>query len=516
MERCLRILCAVAIAAGSLWRLWRLDSIPYGLDIDEGAILYWARRSFAEGRWLAFSPEFTRWEMFPGYFYEAVAAVSGLARLGPALLGLAEIALVGVVARAVSGARAAWLAMALLSLCPWHLFYSRVPGTCVGVSLWMLTATWLVAKGRSPWWAHAAGILHYTVFRLFWGVRLVSALAARQWRVAGAAAGGAALAIVITAISGSPIGDLFSRGSYNLTRPRMDVVENLWATVLAPFTGLGPRYAHTTALFMADYVHGGLAEALAGAPPLGYGLALAAGVGLILLVGELARKRQAASALAREVPLVIIGLVALGPLGPSLSRLLWLTPWFALAGAHAIEALFRRGRGALALCAVTLVLASGAATQARVWAALGDRDRMEPFFHSRHRVIADWISRRIPDAHPGRVFWMTAGAYPSARYWEQRTSRFTLLPHLAPETTEPFLSASSSFSQTFIVDYVASRSPTISGYDHRPRLAENIARLQGRAEILEDEEILDDAGHPIGRRLEIRWPWAGYSRFSAH
>lgn len=495
------LLSAVALCFGAALRFSHLDSLPFGLDIDEANILYWAKKATEARELRAYAPEFTRWEMLPGYFYHAVQALFGVPRLGPAILGMLEVAGVGWLAGSLLGKRAGWAAAALLALCPWHLYYSRIIGTCVGVSALALLA--LRVRSRGAALVHAGGLLYYATFRLVAFRMLAEAVWERRWRRALVVMTSLALVLgVVYALEGS-VGLFFSRGSYNFDRVGVDWARNLYFSLRAPFLPVPQPYAQTTDLFMADYVHTGLVRTLGGIPPLGWALSGLTVAGLV----SFALSRERRRVLTREALFLGGTGLAIGWLGPSLSRLLLVAPFLVVFGAAAVElARERVGRWA-ALALLATVLGASFSSSRELVARLGDLQRTEAIFHDRFRSLAAFVEREIPGAGPRSVTLISDYGFPAARYWADRSGKFSVLPPVSPNDLERILNYNSKWGPQFLLtDAVPEEAERLSGFDKRSRIAAAVARIEARTQIVQRREIRN-GGRLLGHLLQVEWPY---------
>lgn len=498
------LLSALAVLAGIFLRLSHLGDRPFGLDMDEANILYWAGESLRTGKWSAYAPEFTRWEMLPGYWYYAVEALfPAYPRLGPTILSILEIAATGWLAGSLLGRRAGWAAAALLSLCPWHLYYSRIVGTCVGVGLLAVVAR--QARERLGGAAvQTAGLLYYATFRLVALRVLLESLFQRRARAVLLSSVGLVTAMgIVLALEGT-IEPFLSRGAYNFQGVRLDALNNLLHALKAPFLPVPAAFAQTTDEFMADYVHTGLARSLGGSPPLGWALAALSAAGLLLLA-RLPKERK--RRLGAEGLFLVGCWLLLGWMGPSLSRLLIVLPFLALFAALAVEGCRERwGRGA-GVVVLAASLAGSSWSSADLVRRLGDEAALEAIFHHRFRKLAAFVEREIPHGTPRTVILMTDHGHPSARYWAARSGKFSVLPPLSPDDLERIMNYNKRWgSQYLLTDAVPEEAERLSGSDKRSRTAAAVARIEARSQIVQRREIWD-GGQLLGHLLQVEWPY---------
>lgn len=400
----------VAIFVGIALRLWRLDSIPFGIDTEEAEILYWGAKSLAEGKLWFYSPVATQWENLPGILF----SLGGGQRLLPALLGIGEIFACAWLGRVLLGTReAGWRAAAILALCPWHLYYSRTFSTAIGTGLLLC---WVLAAPHAGFWSQVArsvlGLLWYTIFRL----AFVRSLFSRRAWVPGLVAG--ALVLAILALSDSSWKLFFTRGAYNVASSTASVWRNLGATLTTFLVGIPTAFEQARPGFLADSVHASFARCLMGFPPLGLGL-----------VAALCFVRRPPTALRRELVFLVGAVFLLGLFGPQLSRFLCLLPLIAVAGA------WGTGRSRIAFA---LVLVANALCLVPLFSGVSDPARMEAYFHPRWRAI-DSILRREPPPGVPVYAWAEAG-YSAARHWQEKPGApYTLLPPFDPAVLEASL-----------------------------------------------------------------------------
>lgn len=159
-------LVGISILAAVTMRFSFLSTAPYGMDADQSIILYWAQKNWENFDFALYGDEFTHWELLPGYIYYIFFKISDSYRFGPALIGIIEALLMFKVAESLKfSKREALVASALLLCSPWHFYFSRIVGTCFGLSaIWMLTILvqqkWLKAT------LDVLGFFYYTAYRV--------------------------------------------------------------------------------------------------------------------------------------------------------------------------------------------------------------------------------------------------------------------------------------------------------------------------------------------------------------
>ncbi len=441
-----RAVCAAAIIVGIYFRLWHLGAVPGGLDIDEAAIVYWGDKLWTEGQWWAYSPEGSAWENLPGVLFAGLHRLLRLPeRFSPTVLCFAELGFVFALGRRWMGSRAAWLATALLAVCPWHLFYSRVVGTCTGLGLFLVWALYansstkpLTAWGRfGTALRHGAGLLYYTPYRLVIARLGTEVVLRRKWRSAAVLAAGLSFAAAAVFVSHSPFREFFTRGSYNFEELTVSLFRKIVATWSAPFLPLSGRYLETGPGFVADRVHAALAVASQGHPALGWGLSLLSLAGITTALGFAAFSRNRLPAwLKAEGTFLLVAFSALSLLGPQLSRLLTFVPLLVLIAVWGLEAWDHYLPAIVRLPLVVAALGGTAWSSQTVFERFADRDRMDAFFYGYHRDTAEWIAARPSSEN---VFLVAVTGYQAGRYWAEQKKRYQFLPPMRPREVASLL-----------------------------------------------------------------------------
>jgi hypothetical protein len=391
------ILLALIVAVGGFLRLERIDTLPPGLNNDEAinaietkAIV--AGKPFRTVTELGLNRE----TMFhhlaalsyghPGVLLNLLRAMPGVFGLEPKFIndrlqdeilplravsivvGTLSIALLGFVGSAWFGRRVGLLAALFLAVSPWHLLYSRVGLRTILAPPFALLAAWLFLKawreGKWAWpilWGCAVGLgfWTYTSFRvvpiamaafvtlaLVAGRRSAAAPAKRKaaadsapgappvdrrglWAGAGVAA---VILMLLIAFSGLGVMGFLARGAYATTPPKTAWMTNLFHSVT--MLNYEPqRYAVVQDdTFISDGVSA--AYPLIGLEPDTLLLAAFATLGILLAAVLGFRRSTPAGDAARLLVLTLLaGWLTVGWLGPSLTRMLVLLPFLALAGA---------------------------------------------------------------------------------------------------------------------------------------------------------------------------------------
>ncbi len=503
------LLCALAILAGLILRLWRLDAVPGGLDIDEAAIVYWGDKFWTEGKWWAYAPEGAAWENLPGVLFSGLHRMLGLPeRFSPTLFCFLELGLFFALARRWLGIRAAWLATALLAVCPWHLFYSRVVGTCTGLAFFLV---WALYANSSPSalrtggsrlgtaLRHAVGLLYYTPYRLVIARLGVEYVVRRRWRSIGVLAAGGAFAAAAVFVSSSPFRELFTRGSYNFTELTTELPRKVAATWSAPFLPLSDHYLETGPGFVADRVHAGLAVASAGHPALGWGLSLLALVGIATALGFAVWKRQSLPEwLKVEGTFLLVAFAALSLLGPQLSRLLTFVPLIVLVAVWGLETWPSRLPAALRFLVVAAVIGTTAWSSRTVMERFADRGKMDNFFYGYHRDAANWVAARSGSES---IFLLAITGYQAGRYWADQHGKYQFLPPMRPREVASLLQGFYSGQPQEVV---------VPG--DTPEAVQFVDELRGLSDRSDETPIVVDQ-RMVGRILTLHWPAPRVARF---
>ncbi len=386
-----------------------------------------------------YSPESTYWEMLPGYLYFLAWKFTWSPRLFPGVLGILEILFIGRWVGKRYGSTEGWAASALLAICPWHFFYSRIIGTCTGVILLFLISRSSVGTVSS----RVTGLLYYATFRLVWLRDVIEGVIKRDRRRLIGCGLSLLVALLLVLISPSPLSAFFSRGNYNFLNVNLSVFRNYFTSLCFPFFPFPLSYRESNASFLADFVHSALASSVPG-PVLGWGIAALSVWGLILLI-----KR------AREELFFLLGIwFMLGFMGPSLSRFLIVLPILILAGALALGALSPRRQ----LAVLWGVFFFTFIPSVILWRNLGDNKAMENLFFSRHRERDQWIRTHLAYATPETVHLMAEDGFLAARYYAWETGTYSVYPALSPEELGNILHfRAEGKSKIFIMDREAPR-----------------------------------------------------------
>lgn len=484
----------LSIAAGIILRVLFLNDRPYGVDGDQALVVLQGLDDLRAGRWALFQPQMTRFETFTAYFYALSWKAFGSARVLALALSLAELALLYLVVRRESGARAALLSVMILAVLPWHWFYSRVTGPCVGAGL-ILLLYWLWRRRPARFFVLLGGWFYYGLLRLLWLWELRH-FRERRWRLF---YGVAAVAVIaLSLLSGLSFFEIVSRGDYNhpLSFSAISLRLENWFRLWFFVPGTALREGGDG--LIVDPVSSGF-SLLSTQPFLsGAGaLLLLTLAGTALFDGDFRRRW-------RE-PLGLLGLaMAALVFSPTPSHgLMWL-PLFAWMGA---EALLKapRGWGVLLILALPL---NG------LWQSADLLEKMKPngvareIFEDRWRWLVESEGPKFP-AERFQVYLIAERSFLSARFEALRSPGWIPLLGSDPQQLEALLRNNSvdRREQVIILDRGRPHLPAHfeeafwEGYSKIGALED---RLRTGAEILESRALEVD-GVTQFRLYRIRW-----------
>lgn len=484
----------LSIAAGVIWRFLFLETRPLGLDSDQALVIVQGIDDLNFGRWSLFQPAMTRFETFTAYLYALAWKGFGSARPLALMFSLAELVLLFVLVRRSRGPRVALIATMILAVSPWHWFYSRVTGPCVGAGLLLLTYVALHGR-RERFVVLIAGWFYYGLLRLLW-LWEWRRLREKKWFLWYGVS--AAAVIVLSLLSGLSWFEILSRGDYNHAPTAADLglrIESwlrLWAGVPGPVLREGAPG------FIVDPVSQGFAR-LSSWPLLSL-----AGVALLLTVLLAARKTDFRRAVGEPLGLFLFGAAAL-VLSPTPSHgLMWL-PLFAWLGAEALE---RTWKPWAALLLIALPL-NGLWQSADLLEGLKPGGPAREIFQDRWRPVVDRIARDFP-ADRFQVYLLAHDAFLIARYEALPHGGWTPLLATDPAELEEHLRTNAVDGREQIVLIDRARPPLpdhrlegfLRGYD---LLSEFSIRLRERATVLESRS-LQDGEYPSFDLYRVRWP----------
>lgn len=393
------IVAALAIAAGVVLRLLFLTTRPYGVDADQALVLLFGHDTWAAGKIALFQSEMTRFESLSSYFFLASWKLLGSARWLSVAIAFAEIALLFAVVRRESSARAAWFAAAILACSPWHWFYSRITGPCVGPGLVLLAYWWWRSSPRriAPL---VFGWFYYGAIRFAWLWELLRGKP-RRARVLGVAA---ALVVALYVVFGVSFAEVARRGGYNWPSGAEAVATRATSWLSLWFAPPAEALTLDRPEMVVDPVTLGFTRLLGAQPATSWAGALS----LIALIAVVAARADFRRRL--KEPLRFAGLGALMLiLSPTTSHGLALLPFLAWLAAEALAL----APAKFAAAALAVVAIDGARASSGMLRALGEKGAVEGVFEDRWREAADEVAAKDPDR---QVIFVADQALFSARF----------------------------------------------------------------------------------------------------
>ncbi len=418
----------VILAAAFLLRRVAIDSIPWGLNNDEGIEGLIACRFLDGERITPFSSiglsRETLYHLLLVPLFALLGPGMAALRLLSLLCALATLAVLFLAGRELFGTRAALLSAALLAVSPWHLLYSRTGFRNILLPLFLLGvlgAFHRALAGRRPGWFAATGVLlgigmySYTSFRVVPPILLAWVVLRRflfrrpplTWKEAG----GVVVPFLFLMIPQVPYalrspGDFLSRGGYVLSQtPRASLPANVLYSLLMPMV-YPARYGVMQSLY---YFGDGVSlvyAAVKRTPETAVSAAVMA-CGILLLLARLRRRRSEEEAVVLLWFGVTVGTVGLA--GPSLTRLIGNLPLLCLAGGVFLEetgrAIGRRftpvaGRATVALC----LAAAGALCVEQYFLCAGRSSKAMFYYAAPQTLMGLYASSRASD-HPVYVLY---------------------------------------------------------------------------------------------------------------
>lgn len=510
-----RALLIAVLLWGVAVRFYALESAPSGIEMEEAQVLMWGEKTVREGTPLLYVPEGAEWENLPGTLFSLMQKIfGGSFRFAPTLLSLFELLAIWFFAKRILGNRGALWATALVALSPWHGYYSRVPASCLGIGALLCLA--IAFKGERPWAQvplHVVGLFYNTAYRLLYLRLCVQSLfsGSRRRLYSLGAVGGLSAGLLL--LSASPVTKFFTRGSYHLTQTRSlsETTSNLLATFVAPVLPVAPAYGKSRQGFLADGVHSGFVRALQSHPPLGWGFAVLTCVSLGLVALAVVRPRyrdQIPAPLREELWFLLAFFAILSPFGPQMSRLIAVLPLLAILAAWGLERMRVVLPRRLYPCVVLLLLFSTGWSQFTTFQGMSDQDRMEPIYHGRYRELADYLSSSLPDASGETVVLVAYHGAISAMYWSNQTRKFDVMLPQDPQAFERELNLRSEGRTQYVA--LSLDPPDAAdfswGEDPKEEMEAMIARVEARAEVLDDRFVLLN-GRRVARLIKIQWPY---------
>ena len=182
------LLLAIVIFAAAL-RLWNLSQLPVGFHGDEALVGLEARRVWRENGIGVYTSAALGQPTGPLYFVALSLRVFGdsifAVRFASALAGIATIVVCYFFARRFFDYKIALLSAFLLSICNWHLHFSRIGFPVAAWPLFVLLGAWFlleaIERRRILWWFFAGasaggGLYVYNAHFLFLAIACLFAL----------------------------------------------------------------------------------------------------------------------------------------------------------------------------------------------------------------------------------------------------------------------------------------------------------------------------------------------------
>ncbi len=152
------IALAAVVVLGTSFRLYELQSLPFGVWFDEAQNILVAKRILSDPSYRpVFVPDLSQLPALPFYYYAAFIKVLGndvyALRLAVTALGVGSLVTTWLLAREIFGPRVAIIASALLAVSRWHLTFSRFGMANIFVTFFgPLVLYWFIRsqRNRSP------------------------------------------------------------------------------------------------------------------------------------------------------------------------------------------------------------------------------------------------------------------------------------------------------------------------------------------------------------------------------
>lgn len=487
------------IAIGLALRAWLLLARGTDYEVDQAVILYWGRKAIQSKDLLIFAPEFTRWEMLTSYYYGAFDLLNVNPQWGAYLLSAVEIAMLGAFTRKILGRAQGLIAMALLSVLPWHLYYSSIVGTCVGVGLWPFallllsdskkaTITGVVLRALALW--------HYSAFRCYLAAEALWGLLHKNFkRVAAPVAGFALFLGALLLVQPESWSIAFFRGGYAFNVPGFDYVRTYARAIVFFVT---PALENHVQAFkeISDMEIGRALSHFMG--PWGFPLTL---IGTLLFVVGFVQTLRKKTPL-RFLAFYLVVSVLLAGFAPSLTHYLFLAPVAILFVVAGLTALPKKSQ-AVVFVATALNMAILSAQLVPQVAKPQPRD----YFAHRITVYKDEL-QKLGDALPR--FLLSSEGFFAARYWQEKTQAFnTVPPDGGPQAETQMRSLAGRGDAWILVDFF--EDPELNPQDF-PEIAAQNQRVRGfvdyarkYAQVVEERKVpVEGIGH--GVLMKIRWP----------
>lgn len=315
-------------------RLTSAGVSPYAVDFDESIIINWGQRAWSQLQFYLFAPEYTKWEMLPSYLYSLPSYISiSLTRITSATFGVLEIYFFKKILEVDLDLNSNDYSSKLLSinlitifylLCPWHFFYSRIIGTCQGVSLFFLVSYYYRHHIKVLVPASLFGLFFYTPFRLWFifypFIKKDKLFWFRYYGLVSTATG------ALLFLSKNNFLDFFKRGNYNFKDVQIDLIPNILSSIGFPILPPIKSYMEISPFFSADLIHEAFMKSLSGHSPLGFGISFLVLMGIFT---SFKNKRWQNSTTLKVFSIWwVIQMIALSFMGPSTSRFILILPSF--------------------------------------------------------------------------------------------------------------------------------------------------------------------------------------------
>lgn len=348
------------ILLGVVIRLYALDSIPPGLDNDEGIYAYNGCRYLAQGTFRMFVDYGLKWETPIGYLFAVATRAFGarvlVIRYLSALASILLLPLLYLLGKCLWNPRAGTLAAAFAGVSFLLVFYGRLGWCASHVLLLECAALYgllrFIDDGRYRWLMLCAGISFlglatYATFRAMAAYLLLASCILGRGSCGRLRAALGSVAVPVTGyllavrVTEGSLKPVVERGMHNVTLPRFSAVQNYLHTLGLPFQKPPAEFRLISKRFFGDAVHALLHDTFARpeCAILSGVLVCCTGVALILAVRK-AREGAWRDPLILTVAWVAVYFAIVGYVGPSYTRMLGiLPPMLLISGCVADKAL---------------------------------------------------------------------------------------------------------------------------------------------------------------------------------
>ena len=251
------VLVILTVALAAFFRLYRLDTIPPGLYVDQACDGNDAVAAWRSGDFQVYYPEANGHE---GLMIVPQALLFGLTgqsrpwivRLPSAVLGVFTVLGIYLLARQLGLKSTAWLAALFMAASFWHINASRMGGLWAPPVFFLVWALWLLGNAlsatetrRALLWAGLAGLIYGLGFHTYQAYRVTPLLllffwqrpaAPRSWCVGAMTVGVAVLTVLPIALFAIREPEVYFHRVQQLQllgsrHPVRDLIHNLWRTV---------------------------------------------------------------------------------------------------------------------------------------------------------------------------------------------------------------------------------------------------------------------------------------------